>query len=1322
LTGQWIPRGAALIARVVLMVIGAPMKARAQRTDAPSALNKHISDLYSAGKFGEAIPLAEKSLELTRTQRGPDHLDTAARMLWLALLYQSQGRYAETEPLFKGALAINEKALGPDHPDVGVSLASLALLYRAQGRYAEAEPLYKRSLAIREKALGPDHADVGTVVNNLADLYRAQGRYADAEPLMKRALAIAERALGPDHPDVGASLASLALLYESQGRYAEAEPLFKRQLAINEEALGADHADVGKSLNNLAYLYSAQGRYTDAEPLFKRALAINEKALGVDHADVGTVVNNLADLYRAQGRHADAEPLLKRSLAIIEKALGPDHPDVGLSLNNLAGLYRDQGRYAEAEPLYTRDMAISQRTLGPDHPEVGRAFGSLALLYRHQGRYAEAEPLFKQAIAIMEKALGPDHQDVGLSLYNLAALYQEQGRYAEAEPLEERALAIREKAFGPDHPEVGESRGSLAQLYQSQGRYGEAEALFKQALSISEKALGPDHPNVGISLNNLAEFYRAHGRYGEAELLSKQALAITEKALGPDHDYVGRNLVSLAGLYRVQGRYAEAEQLLKRSLAIIERAFGSDHPDVSVPLNGLAVLSFEQLNWQEAADYWRRSTGVIVRRAQRGASDKGKSQSGKQKSEAERSSWQFRQLVKAVYRLLPEGPSADANLAREVFQTAQWGLASDAAASLAQMAARGANGDPRLAAVVRERQDLIAEWQQRDGVRTATVSLTPQQRDRAAEAANVARLAEIDRQLANIDQLLRLDFPDYAAFSRPEPLSVEQVQADLRPDEALILLLDTPVWNPTPEETFIWVVTKTDMRWVRSELGTPSLQREVAALRCGLDYDGTWGASGSRCADLLKISYADVNHQNGMPLPFDRDRAYALYRTLFGQIEDIINDKHLLIVPSGALTQLPFQVLLTEKSDAANGDDTYRRAAWLIRKHPLTVLPSVSSLKALRELAKDSRASRAMIGFGNPLLDGPDVSYGRWAAAARSKQSCPAAPKQRVGALSGERHRGVLPLELRRGLADVAQIRMQVPLPETADELCAVAHDLRVDSKDIWLGARATEADIKRLSDTGELSSYRIIHFATHGALAGEVSGNSEPGLLLTPPDKATEGDDGYLSASEITALKLDADWVILSACNTAAARAEGAEALSGLARAFFYAGARALLVSHWAVYSDATVKLITGAVGRMAANKAVGRAEALRQSMLALIDNGKANETHPSYWAPFVVVGEGRVDSSAALSSSAAHDLFSVQVASDRSRAQALEVFAKLQRRHASLLKGAQADVQEVDLGAKGVWHRLLIGPAVSKADAEALCRKLKSDGLTTACLIMPR
>ena len=442
-----------------------------------------------------------------------------------------------------------------------------------------------------------------------------------------------------------------------------------------------------------------------------------------------------------------------------------------------------------------------------------------------------------------------------------------------------------------------------------------------------------------------------------------------------------------------------------------------------------------------------------------------------------------------------------------------------------------------------------------------------------------------------------------------------------------MLFFDTPDWKPTPEETFIWVVTKTASHWVRSELGTSLLKREVAALRCGLDYDGSWAAPASRCAELLQIAYSENDYTNGKPLPFDIDRAHNLYTALFGQIEEMIRGKHLLIVPSGALTQLPFQVLVSEKPDPAQtGLNVFRRATWLVRNYALTVLPSVSSLRALRELGKDSHANRALVGFGNPLLDGQPDLYPDdkpRAVQARANQSCSMVTAQHVAHLDGER-RGMPPSALRGGLADVRHIRLRTPLPETADELCAVARDSGVGDDDIWLGARATETELKRLSGAGELANYRLIHFATHGALAGQMSGEPEPGLLLSPPDQATPTDDGYLSASEIADLKLDANWVILSACNTAAGGVEGAEVLSGLGRAFFYAGARALLVSHWSVYSDVTVKLVTGAISRMSADNTIGRAEATRQAMLALIDKGAHLDAHPAFWAPFVVVGEG--------------------------------------------------------------------------------------------------
>ena len=991
----------------------------------------------------------------------------------------------------------------------------------------------------------------------------------------------------------------------SQGKDAEAEPLAQRYVDVARKKHGEEHAEYALAVSLLALVDAAQGRYSEAEPLMKRGLAIREKTLGPDDPLVATSLNDLAVLYRALGRYAEAEPLYKRALDIRKKAFGSNHRDVGQSLNDLALLYFTQGRYTQAEPLYKRALSIFEKVLPSDDTAIGGALNNLALLYRAQGKFAEAEPLYKRAISIFEKALGPDHRDVGQVINNLAVLYHTQHRYAEAEPLYRRALAIREKALGPDHPLVATSLNNLAALCRAEGRYAEAEPFYKRALAITEKALGPDHPDVGIRLNNLAL------------------------------------------LYSVQGRYAEAEPLYQRALAVTEAALGPDHPDVGTRLNNLAELAMAQRQWGRAVDYWRRSTVVSIRRAERGFASVGQTLTGRRKSQAEQRSSEFVRLVKMGYRLASEERGAEASLAREMFQAAQWAHASQAAASLAQMAVRGASENPNLAGIVRERQDLVAEWQRRDGLRSAAVAKAPDKRDRAAEAANLSRLASIDARIADIDRRLAADFPDYAALAKPGAMTVAEVQRFLRANEALVLVLDTPEAKPTSEETFIWVVTRTDLRWVRSDLGTKALTREVAALRCGLDAtswaDATnWSEATEKLA-RERTAQIERRHQceallNAKPqielfgvlpvqvLPFDHARAYTLYRALFGAVEDLIKDKDLLIVPSGPLAQLPFQVLITAPPANRQND---KSAAWLIRSHALTVLPATASLKALRRVARPSVATKPIIGFGNPLLDGDqsDPQYGTYykglAALARERQSCPVVERQDVASLRGVRG-GIAPLVTRNGLAELAELEAQTPLPETAVELCSVARDLGGDAHEMRLGARATESEIKALSRSGTLAKFRIVHFATHGTLAGQLSGTTEPGLILTPPAQASQEDDGYLTASEITTLKLDAEWVILSACNTAAAGGNSVEALSGLARAFFYAQARALLVSQWEVNSAATVKLITMAADEIARNKSVGRAEALRRSMLALIDKGQPYEAHPAYWAPFMVVGEG--------------------------------------------------------------------------------------------------
>lgn len=205
---------------------------------------------------------------------------------------------------------------------------------------------------------------------------------------------------------------------------------------------------------------------------------------------------------------------------------------------------------------------------------------------------------------------------------------------------------------------------------------------------------------------------------------------------------------------------------------------------------------------------------------------------------------------------------------------------------------------------------------------------------------------------------------------------------------------------------------------------------------------------------------------------------------------------------------------------------------------------------------------------------------------------------------------------------DRGKLALVLPqLPDTADELNAVAKDLGVAASDIHLGSEASETTVKR----APLADYGIVYFATHGLVAGDVKGLAEPSLALSIPKQPSEFDDGLLTSSEVAQLKLNADWVVLSACNTIAGDKPGAEALSGLARSFFYAGARALLVSHWAVDSEAATRLAIATFDRLKSDPKLGRAEALRQAMLGyLADPSSPKNAYPAFWGPFALIGEG--------------------------------------------------------------------------------------------------
>jgi CHAT domain-containing protein len=324
----------------------------------------------------------------------------------------------------------------------------------------------------------------------------------------------------------------------------------------------------------------------------------------------------------------------------------------------------------------------------------------------------------------------------------------------------------------------------------------------------------------------------------------------------------------------------------------------------------------------------------------------------------------------------------------------------------------------------------------------------------------------------------------------------------------------------------------------------------------------------------------------------------------------LIKDKpSLLVVASGALTALPFHLLVTEKPAKAIPEtfEGYRDAAWLLKRQAVSVLPSAASLKALRVFARKEQSTKPMTGFGDPIFN-PAIK-----PADGNRPTRTAARSLATGAYTDFwQGAGVDRARLSDALA---------PLPDTADELNAIAKSLGVAAADIHLGEDASETTLKRTP----LADYGIVYFATHGLVAGDVKGLAEPSLVLSIPKQPTEFDDGLLTASEVAQLKLNADWVVLSACNTIAGDKPGAEALSGLARSFFYAGARALLVSHWAVNSGAATRLSISTFDRLKADPKLGRAEALRQAMLAYLNDASApRNAYPAFWGPFALIGEG--------------------------------------------------------------------------------------------------
>lgn len=449
----------------------------------------------------------------------------------------------------------------------------------------------------------------------------------------------------------------------------------------------------------------------------------------------------------------------------------------------------------------------------------------------------------------------------------------------------------------------------------------------------------------------------------------------------------------------------------------------------------------------------------------------------------------------------------------------------------------------------------------------------------------------MNREVAEAATALAREAPLYWELRVPQPVDLAALHSGsgsrrglLRKDEALVYL----VVPSGSRHGLVFAVSRHSQAWARIGMSGDEIKDAVGRLRRDIDPD----------------AYGVENAPEPDQAEFNRSLAFRLHQALLEDpaIRGVIAPKHTLIfVPTGPLTALPPGLLITKPPAGNDGDAVVMQStAWLLREHAIAVLPSVAALRLIREFDRQryGRPSEPLLAFTNPDFAGTGTS----------PDTVPEREKRLARNFRSYFIDGALRLE---------SLKAMPPLPDALEEGVALAKILKAPVSSVLTRPSASKAELFKRNADGTLARTRILEFATHGLVAGAGDGAAEPALVLAAGKTA---DDWILTASEASTLRINADWVLLSACNTASPDDDGADGLSGLVRGFFYAGAPALLVSHWTV-DDTAVQLVPNAITlRM---KGLSRAEALRRASLAILDQPDHRKTNPYYWATFALVGD---------------------------------------------------------------------------------------------------
>ncbi len=792
--------------------------------------------------------------------------------------------------------------------------------------------------------------------------------------------------------------------------------------------------------------------------------------------------------------------------------------------------------------------------------------------------FAPAEQAYRAALAVQQKALGRDDPDTVLPLTSLALQVSDQGRFAEADTLFARAELLAPRA---------NDRAATARLVHyralhalNQGQLAQALTLLRQADAAYATLVPPEmlapRPEARVEVASLGALTTSGPIADPTVLSALMGVVETQRYQAIVLRHMGRPEESAAMIATAE-RVATANDLvlplvtarLIRTAATAAGAAGR----TEAALAGLArsAVAFTEVlpRTRPLAETDLLEAAELARQGQTARALE-QCKAGTDLLRELRSGTDAGLLAPclAAYADAAAHRPVDAQtLLAAMFETAELAQDSLTTREISEAAARlAANArDPKVAAAIRRRQDA--------GPALAELERERDDLARGAVPGTVAppappvTTADLDKRIA----AAQADLADADAALQAAAPNYGQLVQEVVPAADVLAALH-------PGEVFVAITLAGDSGWV---FALRDGRIDAAPLRVGT----------AAVKDLVHRVRASIELTTAGVPRFDTASAHALYDAVLAPVSRrLAGAKALVVAPSGPLLSLPFAVLLTGPGDPAR----LTEAPWLIRDFPIAHVPSAANFVGLRRIAASSRATQPWFGFG----DFHPVTL------AQAERSFP------TGAC-----------------ADSARLFAGLPpLPFARRELGAARALLGAAPGDELLGTAFTVPAVEHAS----LKNYRILHFAAHALLPTDLRCESEPAIVTSDPPGAVDASGALLTSSDVLGLDLDADAVILSACNSGGpGGADGGDSLSGLARSFFFAGARALLVTHWSISDQSSAFLVADTLRRFAAGSDGGLAGSLRAAELGMLDGaGKtlpASLAHPFYWAPFALIGEGQ-------------------------------------------------------------------------------------------------